>query len=275
MLASARQFALTCAAMKHVLRLVLIALLATLPCVAQQRNQKSRPAQLDSLLRVLNQESLVARLNWEVVANKLEIGKIRSGKQMALDAKVWFDNKSEDTARNRPFAESKLLHEYRGQIVDLIQKFTLLGSSQLGQFVTPEQSIPVRFADKNGASVLLLTDIASENTFNILRVSSRERATKVLETIILPSLTRFHDALGKTSIKYYGMFVCYGSRDFSNNSDVLNLKGEAIAFIVSVQHCAAFLNGKLTEDALLKAADIFLADREMLSGVKRIEVKLN
>jgi len=94
----------------------------------------------------------------------------------------------------------------------------------------------------------------------------------VITSCVLPSLLSFNISLKDTKIEYYGVIVYYGSKNFVVDTNVNNLLPEALCFIVSKENCLRFLNLEITESELLNRSYIFISDRDMPIGFKKIEL---
>ena len=141
----------------------------------------------------------------------------------------------------------------------------------------PRPDIIVAFArHRDDGIVLMLKNIISPNKYNTIRLDSKQRAAKTISSAILSSLQHFRVLFSNKEINYYGMIVGYGSENFLNqgkyNSDLM---AEAVGVIVSADQCKRFVNGEITDDELIDSTDVYVADRDMMSGFKKIKLRLD
>jgi len=137
-----------------------------------------------------------------------------------------------------------------------------------------KRPIPFRFADKDGKKCVVLTDMASSTVYNTLRTTSKTRAAKVLTSCFIPNIRYLYRAFEKTDIAYFGLTIVYGSKDFSNKSDVRNLKPEMLAFIFPREKCKQFIEGSITESEFVDASGIYLTDRDMMFSFKKVKIQI-
>jgi hypothetical protein len=168
--------------------------------------------------------------------------------------------------------EESLGLQYEKNVRKILGNFKLIGND-LGKFVCDSVCGPVRFAQKQDGIVFLVTNVFSDNVYNTLRTTAKTRASKIIASMILPSMKAFYNSFGTTDIKYYGMVVAYGSKDFSKEGNVLNLRAEVVSLIVSAQTCKKFVEGIITDDELINASEIYSQDRDV-KHLKRIKVNL-
>jgi hypothetical protein len=89
-------------------------------------------------------------------------------------------------------------------------------------------------------------------------------------------MENFHSALKDSDISYYGMVVFFGSKDFSNDDDVLNLKPEMVSVIISTEQYKKYSEGTITDDDLINSADVYSTDRCFgYCDAKKIKIKLD
>jgi hypothetical protein len=162
--------------------------------------------------------------------------------------------------------------KYEKNVRKILGNLELIGDDW-GRFVCSSTLTPVRFAQKGDGIVFLVTKVFSDNVYNTLRTTAKTRASNIISSMILPSMKAFYNSFGSTDIKYYGMVVAYGSKDFSKEGNVLNLRAEVVSLIVSAQTCKKFVEGIITDDELINASEIYLQDRDV-KHLKRIKVNL-
>jgi hypothetical protein len=264
--------------MKARILFVAIALLTSVTFGQTGSKERATPQQvwspqLQSAVSILDVESL-GRMTWELTFGlQSEKYKPKTNEDVIKDVGKWLQNRPTKDERIGQIAEYKLMLQYQKNINELFQRMNYVGSDQTGKFLYHEGEVPIRFGLRGNGLTILVTGVASDGVYNILRLTSRQRAMKVISSMILPSLKYFDDAFQKTTIKYYGMLVFYGSDDFLNKT-VFGPTPEVVAVVVSASNCGRFVRSELSEDDLLKDADIFMGDRDMATGIKKVKLTL-
>jgi hypothetical protein len=108
---------------------------------------------------------------------------------------------------------------------------------------------------------------------NTLSTTPKGRATKAIYSIVLPAFKKFYAALPGSEIKDFGILVVYGTKDFSEKFG-LTFQSEAVGVVAPSDACKRFVGGEITELELLNSGSVYLADREMTEGMKKITVPL-
>ncbi len=134
------------------------------------------------------------------------------------------------------------------------------------------EKFPIKFIKyKNNSLAALFTGICSSDTYNTFKLTSRQRASKVITSMVLPVIKLFNGYFD-SEIKYYGVSVCYTCKDFSSES-ASTYDGEVLYFISPTQIIKKFKNGDITEDEIVQKSDIFIYDNESL-GLKKVKITL-
>lgn len=180
-----------------------------------------------------------------------------------------------ENKRQGEIREFNLIKKYRNNIDLAFRRLNLFGSDQLGAFfyfkgIDP----PVHFGLYGDTSLsLIISGVFIGKVYNTLKLTSRQRAAKVVTTYIFPSLKAFTDNFQGEEIKYFGMTCVYGSKDFGDNS-VLATKAEFVGFIAPAKLIKKYVAADLAEDELINAADVYVCDRDMGPQIKKIKVIL-
>ncbi len=187
---------------------------------------------------------------------------------------------SSKDVKSRWAQERAYIKRNRNAIVSVFKELNLVGG-ELGAFLLirsddgQPSSIPVNIVEWNQQRTLLITGVALLTVYNTLKSSTKQRAALVISSAILSSLKAFTRADLPSDLKHIGMAVVFGSKDFSNPSSVLNLKPEMVALITPLDIAKRFVEeGSITQEQLVAASAVFMADRDMVTGVKRISVTL-
>ena len=258
---------------KFTVYLLILIFFLSVSIAQSEQLQQPKISQLQTVIDVLEIETS-ARTIWELAYGYGDIeNKPKSPKEVIEDIDVWLKNKPDKDEQKGQIAEYQLVVKHRDNLVRLFQEFKLVGT-QLGEFVYLRGTIPVRFALKDNSLTLLITGVASEYTYNTLRTTAKSRAAKIIESMILPSLKNIHEFFSSSDIKYFGMVVVYSSKDFSKKSRVLKLKAEVVSLVIASDKCKQFVEGKITQEDLVDSADVYLFDRDMVTGIKKVKVSL-
>ena len=105
-----------------------------------------------------------------------------------------------------------------------------------------------------------------------MQSSVRSRRSK---PTVLPAMKQFRVVAAAPDIKNFGVIVVYETRDFSKENSILSLKAEAVALVAQADKCRKLSEAVLTEEEFVDTADVYLVDREMIGGVRKIKVSLN
>jgi len=168
--------------------------------------------------------------------------------------------------------EKSYLKKYNSGIDSIFNNMQLVGTT-LGEFVYMRSSeVPIRICSYNETSKLcFITGIALQDVYNTLRLTSRQRATKVITSYLLPSLKNLKPLFNK-EFQYIGLGAQYGSKNLADKYALT--KAEYILIIVSTKKASDFVAGKITEDELVASADIISSDADMVTGTKKIKITL-
>lgn len=236
-------------------------------------SQRILSPELMNIKDVFNVNSF-ERTTWELYSNHnhKEYAPVRSGDVIKYIDKYLSKTLTKD-GRNGEIKEFNLIKKYRSNLDSIFQRFGLLGSDQLGEFLFDKDiSVPVQFGlYSDSALSLIISGAYIDNVYNTLKLTSKQRATKVLTTYILSSLKSYAKSFNDNEIKYFGMTCIYGSKDFSDESP-LATKAEFLAFIAPVSLIRKYVSGDLTEDELVNTSDIYVCDRDMVTDIKKIKI---
>ena len=252
-----------------------IVLLTTFSYSQIQSQQKPKPIlPLSPLMTVLRTEFLFLNFNWELgIAYSENSNRPKLNEEVLEDFEEWLQRKPRKEVIER-ITEYNLALKYKENIKEIFSDLSLIGN-KTGMFLYDDTvEIPIRFAQKENKIVFIVTRVGSDNVFNTLRTTSKTRAAEIISSMILPEMRSFYDSFKGTDIKYYGMIIAYGSKNFLEESKVLDLKPEIVALIVSAENCKKFTEGLITEDEMIELSDIYLKDRDMLTGIKKTKITL-
>lgn len=247
--------------------LATVCLVAVWLLVAHGQEQSPPAAPLRALTAELERASLLDRSLWN-----LAVQFQRERLYSANEVKEIVEKHVAASRAPEERAEASLVDQYREKLAALLGGWSMMGAAR-GQFTLLGGRPPLTFASKGEGLALLVRGVVSTVEHNTLRATARQRAAEVIRSVVLPSMKAFAALKDLPDVKFYALSVTYGSRDFLDRS-ALATKSETVAVVVPADVCARFIALEVSEDALLKAAEIYVADRDMITGIKRIEVAL-
>ena len=131
-------------------------------------------------------------------------------------------------------------------------------------------SLPMRFAEKDGSLVLLETCVASDNVYNTLRLSAKERAAKEIDATVLKAMKEFRN-LSLPEVKSFGVVAEYGTRDFSEHDS--RPKPEMVTLIASVSNCRKLDQLEITEEDFVALSDVYILENAF-GEVRKVKISL-
>ena len=170
--------------------------------------------------------------------------------------------------------------QHRNYIDHLFTEFNLVDGELGRMFLNMDSSnkrlitSPIVLAKIDDGTALIMLGISSPKIFNTLQTTAKQRATQIIESIVLPHIGVFESKEFPDTISHVGMTVAFSSKDFSDDSIVLNQMIETVTFIAPKIACSSFVSGKLEQEKFLIQSTILLMDRNMPGGVKRISVTI-
>lgn len=166
----------------------------------------------------------------------------------------------------------KFLKSYQENLDVVLHNFGT-GSKDNVLFIRTDSNFPVIISKyKNGANMLIISNMLSPNVYNTLQLSSRERAYKVISDIIIELSSTLSRYDYNPPVKYIGCGVCYCIDDFSNRRTIgVNL--EFVFTIFPIQLLKQYRNGQISEEKLLSNSDIFISENGK-HDLKKIEVQI-
>lgn len=135
--------------------------------------------------------------------------------------------------------------------------------------------LPIHFVQFDRKLAVLFTHVTTKNIYNTLKLSQKQRAARVLESIVLPIVPEliytFHR---KEQAELGGIAIVYGSRNFLTE-EKFDARPEVLCLLFTREAGWAYKEKKITDQELLDQSFIFLSDRGVgLEGYSRISVTL-
>ena len=228
---------------------------------------------LMKLMNVLKGESGI-KLHWELsIGMSSKDFPYKTKINLANDLDQWIQDVPDSNEIIGQIVEYQFIKENQDVLKSLFTGFGFIGNSR-GMFVYRDGGIPIRVAEFSGKPCLLITDVATDKVYNTLRTTIKSRASDILNSCMLPELEYLNRGLKDMEIEHFGIIVSYGSKNFLDEYD-LSLKGEALCLIVSKDECSKFVDGEITDNELLDNSHIFISDRDMMFGFKKINVTID
>jgi hypothetical protein len=134
-------------------------------------------------------------------------------------------------------------------------------------------ALPIHFGLFNDTALsLLISGVVSDNVYNTLKLTAKQRAAKVITTYILPAFKTVAENFTDKEIKYFGISCVYGGKDFGDD-DPNGTKAEFVSFLAPSSLIKKYASSDITEDELVNAADIYISDRDMgFHEIKKIKI---
>lgn len=276
--------------MKRTVILLLAVLLALSTAQAQRKQRKSQPnkpqakpvqsegqkeTELFPFSVLRNLEASLDCLQWSL-ASYGGSKKLRGGKDTLQDIDAYLNKpipQSDEYAGGSRFYMKK----YRDSFDKLFNDFDL--SIKTGKVIgftyDPEKGLPIQFArNDDGKLVFALTGVATNNVYNTLRLSVKQRAANILSSVSFPLAESIYIFLlsKQTGIDYLALSVSYGSRNFLDKD--AHPDCEVIVFVAPTEALKQFVGKKITGDDLLEKSEVFAIDKDSFPSIRKIKVVL-
>jgi hypothetical protein len=196
----------------------------------------------------------------------------KNGDEVVRDLRSWVAGHKSASPGALSYSDKNVL-KHATKLDSMFTSWGLTGR-ELAMFVYSDSSLPVYFTLRDSSSLLVVSGIATETVYNTQRSTGRSRAVKALTNMILPSLETLIRADLHKATKYFALCAVYGSKDFSDEGEALNQMAESTVFVAKASQCARFVAGEISEDELVDGADIYLRDREMVTGLKKVKLTI-
>lgn len=197
----------------------------------------------------------ISKLHWDLGINFKKSKYIASADQLAA-------NLSDKTIPNK----------------DKIAKF-LSGSHHFGgstiiylNFIRGS-SFPIDAYTYSKRRALGINCIASDTVFNTLKLNEYQRASKMITQILFPYVKDLHENLKGSSFAYFIVGLCYGSKNFVDDSSVNKLQSEMLITIFAEKDITLFVDGQITDQDLIDRSVIYLSGRDDWNS-RRIKINL-
>lgn len=248
----------------------------TFPLISFSQNKTtSKSTELTNMKSILERRCF-DKISWQVQDAKPEYKPVYAMLVINDIDKYLLNWRPNDDSLDIAFRPKKifsLIKKYRSSFE---KTFLDLQSSEADKFLYfHRSSLPIYFGlFKDSALSLLFSGVVSDNVYNTLRLTAKERAAKVIATYILPALRIVAEDFNTKEIKYFGFSCVYGSKDFGND-EPNGTKAEFISFLAPSDLVRKYNSSDITESELVNAADIYISDRDMqLREIKKIRIAI-
>ena len=129
---------------------------------------------------------------------------------------------------------------------------------------------PVRIARKDSALCVVFTGLVSNAVYDSYSHTARTRAQVVAEGLLLPILKMLGPFAASSRCGYLGVAAYYPTSAYDTVLDV----PEMLMIVSPTDECSKFSKDEITEDDLLENSDVFLADIDTPSDVRKIKLVL-
>lgn len=171
--------------------------------------------------------------------------------------------------------EPGLRQRYKGEAEAFFKSAPKIAGETIPVYLDSSTDPQIRFADNAGVLCVFVPSVGVDTVFNTLHSDERTRAWKIASSISVPFLKALATAFEKSEIGCVGVGVAYGSKNFADRDEILNLKEEYLALFASKKDTLAFAKGELAEEDLLEKADAFVKTRDMPADVKKIRLTVS
>lgn len=231
-------------------------------------------------------QSAALEPNWELIYRfKSEAEKTSDGAIKSIDSCIYLlKEKLEETHKTKIINGDSIGHamllRYSSNITDVFNGLKLI-NNDFGEFIYNAGTCPVNFVSKDDSRLLssttiLISAIALNTIYNTQEYTAKERAEKVVSHVILPNLGIIAKAFANTMIKYVAIAVIYGSKDFTNDEETLNLLPETVILVTPIKTCNDFSKGTITDEELINASDAYQNSRDMHPiQINKIKISIN
>lgn len=208
----------------------------------------------------LSNSSLMAKIHWSL--------SFEYQRETLLSNKEVVDNiNNAISGKKLPAAEMK----YTDQAKSIFGNLGLMGSD-LGKFFNTDGRTPFAMLKFNidKQPVLAIPGATSSDVFNTLKLTAKQRAQRVLSDKLLPAIKNIGESTlaNLKGIKYLSLSFTYGSKNFIEKSNILNLKAEHLVVVFPVDLCKKFVANVITQEELLNGSHFYLSDRDSNSPNK-------
>jgi len=140
-------------------------------------------------------------------------------------------------------------------------------------FLYSGNSFPISFVKyRNQLNAVIFNGLVSLKTSTTLNMPERQRASQTVTSMLAPIIKLMVGKFNQT-INYYGVGVCYGSKDFYDDNST-PVKAEYVLLIVAADLAKKYKEGQITEDDFFNKSDIYFSGRDEESELNKMYIQL-
>jgi hypothetical protein len=251
-------------------------ILLTLPAISFPQ-QKLAPKSIELMnVKEILETTCFDKISWQVQNNERKYNPISARFVINdIDSYLlrWKPNNDSLGIELRSKKIFTLIKKYRNKFDSTFIDFRNSNTDKFVYF--QDVALPIHFGLFNDTALsLLISGAVSDNVYNTLKLTLKQRAAKVITTYILPALKIVANNFTNKEIKYFGMSCAYGSKDFGDD-DPNATKAEFVSFLAPSSLIRKYTSSDITEDELVNAAEIYISDRDMgIHEIKKIKIVL-
>lgn len=202
-----------------------------------------------------------SKIAWDKITMEIELGRKESTKTVQ-DVIAYLDSIQGE--------EGNLIIKYRNQIRQLLNALDAMSGRTPFYF---ESAAVKSLHYKDGNCIII--NLALDIVYNTIRTTSNSRFAEVLRACIIPHLSHFSKEFKSEEIINFGIIITYGSRNILGKTGYPELKAESGCIIINKNDCRKFTDGEITENELLANSSVYLSDRDMIGGIKKVDIKID
>lgn len=160
------------------------------------------------------------------------------------------------------------------KVMGSVKEFSLY-CDNLGKFLPlqGESDIsPVKPFSDNGKRGIIFSGVVSTSIYNTIQTDAKERVSRVISSCLLPQMGGIHESMKDASLDFYGITFFYGAKDFTD--DYATADGEMTAIVLPVEDVKEYSEGKITDKELIKRSRVYMSDKDMSTGYRKVGVRL-
>lgn len=165
--------------------------------------------------------------------------------------------------------ETTMITRWQSWIDSLLYAFPTIASSVDTSYICDDFLTPARMARKDSSLCFILTGLASNAVYDSYSHTARERAQTILQSLVLPVMKAI-GTFPDTTVRYVGVAVYYPT----SASDTVPDVPEMLMIVSPRVECVKYSTEEITEDELLDRSDIFLADIDSPSDIRKVKLEL-
>lgn len=252
--------------MKKSLLLMFVLALSLTSSQAQKTTDQSPYNDLSSINEIIKKSDFYNDLT--IVLGPTSSAVAANGTSELLEKFIEKNSFSTDPAMK---LENSLLEKYQTNIKSYLEEITRFGETEGTLNFIDKERFPSGFANYKNQLTFCQAGIYSQYEYNTLKLNSTERAKKIVNEILLPSLYNFELLLDVSEIKFFAVIAGYTVRDFSSDS-ANDKKGETTAIVVSKANVKRYISAEITDEELIKLSIVYNINKATNNNIKMLAI---